>query len=139
MHLKRKVYRMSTKRYADTALAKYLDRRVLELKPKRQADIAEEAGFASHNMMSMLRSGANKVPLDRVPALADALNCDRAFLLRLALEQEVGNTAATAIMDIMGVAVTQNEQQWLAEIRDASNGSDPRLTSRLRAALRAIF
>ena len=130
---------MSTKRYAHTALAAYVDRRVLELKPKLQADIAEEAGFTSHNMMSMIRSGATKLPLDRVPKLAGALECDPAFLLRLALEQEVGKTAATALMDVMGTPVTQNERQWLAEIRDVSKGSDPRLTSRLRTALRAIF
>jgi hypothetical protein len=79
------------------------------------------------------------VPLDRVPALAKALDCDPAWLLRLALEQGEGSTAAAAIYEIMGPMVTAHERAWLAEIRDASGDSDPRLTSRARAALRGIF
>ena len=87
----------------------------------------------------MLKSGANKLPLDRVPSLAQALECDPAYLLLLALEQAEGNTTAVALMDIMGTPVTSNELGWLREIRDASGNSDPRLTTRSRAALRALF
>jgi len=35
--------------------------------------------------------------------------------------------------------VTGNELGWLNEIREASDHSDPRMTSRGRAAIRAIF
>ena len=40
---------------------------------KTQAEIASEAGFANANMMTFLKTGKNKVPLDRVPSLAKAL------------------------------------------------------------------
>jgi len=79
------------------------------------------------------------VPLDRVPALARALEVDRAYLMRLSLEQSVGVTAANAIVDCFGTPVTENERGWLDEIRDASLNSDPRLTARSRSTLRAIF
>ena len=69
-----------TKPHKDTALVKFLDRRILEMKPKTQAEIAAEAGFANANILSMLRSGSAKMPLDRVPALAKALECDPAHL-----------------------------------------------------------
>lgn len=59
--------------------------------------------------------------------------------MRLALDQAVGTTAAKAITDIFGSPVKINEHGWLAEIRDASGNSDPRLTARSRTALRAIF
>ncbi len=131
---------MAKKPYAETRLAKYLDQRVLELKGRKtQGEIAAEAGFANPNMLTMLKQGATRVPLDRVPALAQALDCDPAWLLRLALEQGEGSTAAAAIYEIMGPMVTANERAWLAEIRDASGDSDPRLTSRARATLRGIF
>ena len=79
------------------------------------------------------------MPLDRVPALAQALECDPARLLRLALDQAVGSTAASAIVEIFGSPVTANERGWIEEIRIASEESDPRVTARSRTALRGIF
>ncbi len=128
-----------TKPHADTRLARFLQKRILELKPKTQGEIAFEAGFVNANVLAMIKSGATKLPVDRVPALAKALACDPAWLLRLALEQEPGDTTAAALMEIMGATVTRNEIAWLTEIRDASGNSDPSLTSRARSALRAIF
>lgn len=131
---------MARKPYAETKLAKYLTQRILELKPKKsQAEIAEQSGFVNVNMLTMLKNGSSKVPLDRVPTLAKALEADPAYLLRLALEQAEGNTAATAIFDILGPSVSENERAWIAEIRDASGDTDPRLTQRARVQLRAIF
>jgi hypothetical protein len=124
----------------DTAVAKYIGQRVLELKAKKsQMEIASEAGFVNPNMMAMLKSGATKVPLDRVPMLARALECDPAFLMRLTLEQVVGAPGAGALIDILGSPVSRNEAAWLDEIRDASGNCDPRPTTRSRTALRAIF
>jgi len=130
---------MTTKPHKDTELVKYLQRRVLELKPKTQSEIGNEAGFQNANVLSMIRSGSAKLPLDRVPALAAALDCDPALLLRLALDQAVGSTAAATIIEIFGSPVTANERGWIAEIRDAADGSDPRVTVRSRTALRGIF
>jgi hypothetical protein len=131
---------MAKKPYQDSRLAKFLDTRLLELKHlKTQAQIAEEAGFVNANMVTMIKQGSTKLPLDRVPDLATALDTDRALLLRLALEQAEGNTAAAAIYDIIGEPVTENERAWLAEIRDASGDTDPRLTSRAKAAIRSVL
>ena len=131
---------MAKRPFADSKLARYVDQRVLELKPKKtQAEIAEIAGFTNANFLSMVKSGVSKLAIDRVPALAKALECDPAFLLRLALEQAEGNTAAVAIFQILGEPVSENERGWIAEIRDASGDTDPRLTQRSRSALREIF
>jgi DNA-binding Xre family transcriptional regulator len=131
---------MAKKPYEDSRLAQYIRTRVLELKGKKtQSEIAAEAGFINANMLTMLKQGANKVPLDRVPALARALDCDPAWLLRLALEQGEGSTAAVAISEILGEPISQNERAWIHEIREASGDTDPRLTSRTRGALRGVF
>jgi hypothetical protein len=87
----------------------------------------------------MIKSGTSKLPLDRVPALARALGCDPKRLFIMAVEQLGGDTTDLAIRQIFGTLVTENEVSWLEEIRNASDHSDPSLTSRARAALRAIF
>lgn len=129
-----------TNPFQNTATARLIADRVRDLSHRKtQAEIASEAGFANANMLSMLKSGKNKVPLDRVPSLAKALEIDPAYLMRLALDQAVGATAAKAITEIFGTPATENERGWLEEIREASDNSDPRLTARSRTALRAIF
>ncbi len=131
---------MTRKPHEDTRLAKYVERRVLELKPtKSQAEIANAAGYPNPNMITMIKNGSSKLALDRVPSMARALECDPAYLMNLALEQAVGDPAAQAIIEIFGTPVTANEMGWLEAIREASNRSDPRITSRSLAAVRAIF
>ena len=131
---------MAKKPYQDSRLAKFVEARVLELKHKKsQAEIAEAAGFINPNMVTMIKKGASKLPIDRVPALAEALECDPALLLRFALEQSAGKTAATAIYEVIGQPITKNEMTWIMEIRDASGNTDPRVTYRASAALRGIF
>ncbi|PQO24901.1 transcriptional regulator [Rhodobacteraceae bacterium WD3A24] len=129
----------SNKPYADTRLAKFLQKRILEMRPKTQNDIASEAGFIHTNMLTMIKQGASKLPLDRVPALAEALECDPRLLAKLALEQTAGATSVRAIEEIFGTVVTRNELAWIEELRDASDHADPSLTSRGRAAVRGIF
>lgn len=126
--------------YANSPATRLIIDRVRDLAHRKtQAEIAAEAGFVNANFMSMLKAGKNKLPLDRVPALARALEVDPALLMRLALDQAVGVTAAQAIVEIFGTPVTENERGWITELRDASDNTDPRLTGRARAALRGIF
>ena len=125
--------------YAKTRLAAYIAKRVLELRPKKQKEIAREAGFANPNIITMFKQGSAKVPLDRVPQLAAALECDPRYLFRLALEQEGIETQRAAINDVFGTVVSRNEVAWIEQIREASGHSDPALTQRARSALRAIF
>ena len=126
--------------YEGSAFSRFLVKRVLELRTvKSQRDIAMEAGFVNPNMMSLLKSGRTKMPLDRVPALAKALDCDARRLFLLALQQGGNETTLSAVEKIFGTVITRNEVEWIEEIRDASGNGDPRLTARSRTALRGIF
>ena len=89
----------------------------------------------------MIKQGSSKVALDRVPALGEsAWNADAAYLMQPRnLEQSIGLTAAEAVVEVFGEPVTANEVGWLQAIREASNNTDPRLTSRSQAAINAIF
>jgi len=131
---------MPSKPYADTRLPLFVEKHVLALKPtKSQADIAAEAGFINPNVISMIKTGATRLPLDRVPALAKALDVDPARLLQLALEQWDGSAAARAFETIFRVTVTRHEADWIQEIREASGNTDPAVTSRARSTIRGIF
>ena len=64
--------------YAASRLTSFIRKRILELRPrKNQVEIAVEAGFVNTNMLLMIKSGKTKLPLDRVPALAKALDVIR--------------------------------------------------------------
>lgn len=72
---------MKTK--ADVAL--YIQH-CLAISGKSNKDIAEEIGYESPNILSMLKSGDTKVPLARIPAIAKATGTDPKVLLDLCLE-----------------------------------------------------
>lgn len=128
------------KPYEGSELAAFVTRRVLELRARKtQAEIAAQAGYVNQNMLSMIKAGRSKVALDRIPALARALDCDPAYLMRLGLEQSIGRTAAEAVIETFGEPVSENELGWIRAIREASNNSDPRMTSRSLATVRSIF
>jgi hypothetical protein len=77
--------------YANSPLARLVDRRILELRgTKAQFAIASEAGFPQATMLANIKRGASRVPLDRVPGLAAALGLDPCRLFLLALGQCVG-------------------------------------------------
>jgi len=130
---------MGTRLYANTRAAKFMERRIMELQARKtQAQIAAEAGFRQANMLAMLKSGAAKLPLERVPALARALECDPAILFIMAVEQQ-DNALAGTLEEIFGTHVSQNEIAWLKAIREASNFADPTLTSRALKAIRGVY
>lgn len=87
----------------------------------------------------MLKAGTSKLPIDRVPDLARALDADPAYVLRLTLEQQLGPVAARAVNDLLGTPLSKNERAWIEELRDASDNLDPTITKKSRAAFRAIF
>lgn len=121
-------------------LATFLRNRIAELGPtKTQAEIAQQTGYTNQNMISMLKSGHTKLPLDRVAALARALEVDPRRLYLIALDQEGYATTAREIEEIFNGIVSRNEAEWLEAIREASDHSDPSLTKRARSAIRSIF
>ena len=130
---------MATTPYASTRLAKFLDKRIGELHHKTQADIAREAGFKNANFITMLKQGNAKLALDRVPALAEALETDPAQLMRLALEQTFGPKMMRVFTELLGEPATANEKEWLELIREGSANSDPAPTAMGASMIRLVL
>jgi len=59
---------------------------LIDASGKTQREIAQEAGFASQNIISMIKNGDTKVPLNRVPALAASLGVEPQDLFADCLE-----------------------------------------------------
>jgi transcriptional regulator with XRE-family HTH domain len=57
----------------------------LEQSGKSQKQIAEEAGFAKPNIITMFKQGLTPIPLARVPALALALGVPQVELMNVCL------------------------------------------------------
>lgn len=54
---------------------------------RSQKEIAERAGYVSPNNISLLKTGATKLSLNKIKVLAQALDADSGQLLRVAFER----------------------------------------------------
>lgn len=52
-----------------------------------QREIAVRAGLPKPNVLSMMKRGETKVPIERIPALAEACDCDPQQFLRVAMNE----------------------------------------------------
>lgn len=121
-------------------VAKLINDRIEELKGTRnQREIALMAGFKNQNMITLLKQGDVKLAIDRVDGLAKALDLDPKILLPMALEQFYSSTLVNTLYELIGSPLTNNEAEILGIIREASGGSDPKLTEKRKEALTKAF
>lgn len=113
---------------SDSKVARYLSAQI-DVSDKSQKEIAEICGYNRPNVITMLKKGQTKLPIERVDAMAKALNVDPVYLLSLTMEEYQPN-AWSAIKGILGFAVTANEQEMVELIRAATNDSNPHLSSK---------
>jgi len=89
-----------------------------------QREIAAMVGL-KHNVVSMIKKGRMKVPLDRIPELAWALNTDPFVLLVLALNDE-HPALLRLLQNQMGISINSVQLASIAMIRPYTGyGSAP--------------
>src|ERR1700733_11682805 len=122
--------------FADSAIAKYIDKKIDELKGvKTQREIATEIGYDKPHLISMFKRGEARVPLDKIPLLAKALGVDPAHLFRLALEQYWPDRGEI-ITKLFGRLASENEEEILLKHwRAATRNTDPETTVRIELAV----
>jgi transcriptional regulator with XRE-family HTH domain len=104
---------------------------------KTRRKIAKEAGLEP-NMVSMIKHGKARLPLDRVPALAEALEIDPALLFRTALT-DLWPTYETVVRRIFRDVFTSNEWAIVEIVRERTMGKVPDVTPDLRRKIEALF
>src|SRR5271155_4015453 len=99
--------------FANSAIAKFLDKQINSLKGvKTQREIATEIGYDKPNMISMFKRGEARVPLEKIPLLAKAMEVSPTHLFRLALEQ-YWTGMRDVIAEMFGRIATENEEKLL--------------------------
>ena len=91
---------------------------------KSNQEIADEIGIPKGNVVAMIRSGSMKLPINRVAAMAKAIDVDPMKLLRVVMSE--GDAALLkAIEEIAGTrVVTENEFALIEFIRHHSKNLD---------------
>lgn len=124
--------------FADTAMVKFLAKRIDQLKPElTQREIARRMGYRCVNFVSMMKTGAARVPFEKLPALAEILDVDPAHLVRLGLEQYWPELEV--VSRVLPAPVTKNEMAMLQAYRRATNHADPEITPGRQAVVEKVF
>ncbi len=78
-------------------------------------EIARRAGFAKPNVISMMKSGEMKVPIDRIPCLAAALGVSPFDFIRIAME-EYQPQVWEVLTKTLGATLTKNEEMLICAL-----------------------
>jgi len=91
---------------------------------KTQREIAQECGFEQPNIITMFKNGATKLPLNRIGALAKALDADPAHLLRLVMCEYMPDTWDAIESILHSTVLTANELELVRAYRTVTGDSD---------------
>jgi hypothetical protein len=96
-------------------VARFIERRIEETGQK-QKDIAYKVGFEKPNVITMIKQGKTRLPLDKVGLMANALETDPTQLFQLCME-EYQPATWKVIAPFMEGAMTKDELQLLNSLR----------------------
>lgn len=82
-------------------------------------EIAEAVGFKNPNMITMIKQGDAKLPIDKAPAMARVLGLDPWMFFEMALEQYYSPAAMKEIMAVLPPVLSPMEKQLIDAVRDA--------------------
>jgi hypothetical protein len=101
-----------------------------------QREIADRAGFRHANIISMMKTGETRVPLERI--LARALDIDERHFLIIAI-QEYHPGVHEVLVDVLGLPLSDAELGILTMYRMASLRGDIELAGPFNDALKALL
>lgn len=108
-----------------TTVAEFIADRLAE-SDKTQREIAQECGFEHPNIITMFKNGSTKLPVNRIGALAKALDVDSAHLLRLVMLEYLPETWQCVEELMQSTLLTANELALVRAYREATGDSDAR-------------
>lgn len=115
---------MSKSSGKDINVAEFIEERLAAV-GKTQRQVADEVGFDHPNVLSMIKQGKMKAPLNRIGPLARALEVDPRFLLRFAFSEYLPDTL-DAVEDVFGAPLlTHHEIDLIRGLRLHFKGHDP--------------
>lgn len=97
-------------------VASFVERRVNQ-SPYSQKEIAEMCGFNTPNIITMLKQGSTKVPVEKIPALAKALDVDQVEFFTLVMKN-YRPKEYEVIVKILGDPISEAERNIVKLLRD---------------------
>ena len=103
-----------------------------------QREIADRVGFKHANIISMLKTGETRVPLDRIPSLAQTLGMDERLFLMVAIE-EYHPGVDEVLVDVLGLPLSDAELGILTMFRMASMRDEIEVEGPFKQALEGLL
>ncbi|MCI2395066.1 helix-turn-helix transcriptional regulator [Aliiroseovarius sediminis] len=103
-----------------------------------QREIADRVGFNHPNVLSMMKQGVTRVPLQRIPALAQTLGMDPSKFLLVAIE-EYHPGVHEVLCDVLGLPLTDAEMGVVLMFRMACMRGDIELEGPFKKALEGLM
>jgi len=104
---------------------------------RSQREIADALGYERANIISMFKTGVTRVPLDKVPALAHAVDADPAYLVNLWLE-DYAPELKRVVDENAGMPLSRTERSWIANLRRMFPGGLPPWDETVEDALKPL-
>lgn len=92
---------------------------------KTQKEIADEMGLKNPNLITMWKQDKGRVPLNRLLSLANALEVDGWFFVRLALLQYYPQLYKIIETVSPSLILTKNEIEMIQSFRKVTDYADP--------------
>lgn len=120
------------------SVAEYINWQI-NLCGKSQIEIAKETGFDKPNIITMIKQGKTKLPMEKIGKFAKAIEVDPIHLFKLCMSEYWPDTWSE-IQRILGQpALTVNEMEIIETVRQ-SNVVNPRInTDEDRERLMAVI
>lgn len=81
-----------------------------------QREIADRIGMRNPNVISMMKQGIKRVPLNRIPALSETLEINvQTFLMTAIKEYHLGTHEV--LVDVLGLPLSETEMRLLDLLR----------------------
>ena len=112
--------------------------KALEESDLTQREVADRVGFRNANIVSMMKTGETRVPLDRIPKLAQTLSMDEQDFLILAI-QEYHPGVHEVLVEVLGLPLSDAELGILTMFRMASLRGEIEVKDPLKKTLEGLL
>lgn len=106
--------------HAISTVASFIAERI-DASGQLQKDIAEKVGFETPNLITMIKQGKTRLPIDKIGPMARALEIDPISLFSMCMQEYHPNTWK-AIAPFLETAMTPDERRMLEAIRTFIGG-----------------
>lgn len=126
-----------SKKQIRLSVADYIET-MIEASGRQQAEIARDVGFDKPNVITMIKQGKTKLPLNKIGKMAQALGVDAVHLFKLTMSEYHPETWEMIESIFGGEVLTENEKLILKAVRQANVGTHKLAPDQIRDIARYI-